>query len=173
MARKRKKHQKAASGHQPKPAPQNVASQKTQSRLQSIPRRTWILSAVGAVVAVGGASALHAWDVRSRTLHDLGVIGEGTPVVVQVHDRSCGICRRLKSSATAALSDRSDIQYRIADISKSDGRELQERYNLPKTSLLFFDASGQRVHSHTGLLDADEVTTMVDEVLRQLNERAS
>lgn len=186
MSRKRKKSRsKAAAGAaspaqsgtksaaRPAAKPAAKAAPDALSRIQSVPRRTWILAAVGVVAAVGGASALHAWDVRSRTLHDLGIIGQGTPVMVQVHDTSCGICRRLKSSATAALDGRDDIHYRVADIGKPEGRELQTQYNIPKTSLLFFDAAGTHVYSHTGLLDADEVGAMVDDVLAQIERRDS
>lgn len=141
----------------------------TNKGLRSISRRTWIKGAVGVLAATGGASALHAWDSRTRREHDLSAIGNGVPVVVQVHDRSCPTCRRLKAAMSAALSDRDDIHYRIADLAGSDGRELSERYKVPKVSLLFFDAEGEHRYSHTGILDAEEVEAMVNDVMHQMN----
>lgn len=168
MARKNQKKSKAKKKYS---GPSHTASQPAAAStnpLASVSRRTWLLTAVGAIAATGGASALHAWDVRTKERHDLGVIGSGLPVVVQIHDRNCPTCRRLKASMHSALEDRTDIHYRIADIDKDDGREIQQRFNVPNVTLLFFDGEGEHLHSHTGLLDAEGVTEMVDEVINQL-----
>jgi hypothetical protein len=177
MARKRpKKQSRGTSPRGKRPSRRKVAqasidaTQPAKARAQRpMSRRTWILAGVGVVVAIGGASALHAWDTRSRTTHDLSVIGNGTPVVVQIHDTSCPICRRLKSAMNAALDDRTDIQYRIADISKSDGRDIQQRFDVPNVSLLFFDGEGEHRYTHTGLLSPEEISAILADVLHQMN----
>jgi len=177
MARKRSKKQslgKQRPGKKPngdKVAQASIdATKPAKARIQRrMSRRTWILSGIGAVAAVSGASALHTWDTRSKTAHDLSVIGNGTPVVVQIHDTSCPICRRLKSAMNAALGDQTDIQYRIADISKSDGRAIQQRFDVPNVSLLFFDGEGEHQYTHTGLVTPEEIEAMVADVLHQMS----
>ena len=145
-----------------------LSPQSVMSSVKSVSRRNWILGGVGAVVAAGSAKALHAWDVKTKTEHDLTVVGQGKPAVVQIHNTTCPVCRRLKSALSAALGDRTDVQYRIADMGKPAGRAMAEKYNTPQTTLLFFDAEGQQRHSHTGLLDADEITAMTDSFLEDI-----
>ncbi len=139
----------------------------------SFSRRQWIIGALGGVGAIGGASVLHAWDTRTKEEHDLTVIGQGKPVVVQVHDRSCPTCRRLKSTMSVVMSDRTDVIYRIADLASAKGGEMGRKYNAPKVTLLFFDASGEHQYTHTGLQTAEQLTDLIDNVVGQMENVAS
>ncbi len=139
----------------------------------SFSRRQWIIGSLGAVGAVGGASALQAWDTRTKEEHDLTAIGQGTPVVVQVHDRSCPTCRRLKGVMGSVMSDRTDVLYRVADLASQEGGELGRKYNAPKVTLLFFDASGRHQYTHTGLQTAEQLTDLIDNVVGQMENSAS
>lgn len=142
-------------------------------RFSSISRRQWIVGAVGVITAIGGATALNAWDVQTQEQHDLSVIGAGAPVVVQIHDRSCALCRRLKSAMSTVMDDRDDVIFRIADIAKMDGSELQARFSVPNVSLLFFDGSGKHRYTHTGVQTPDELNALIDNVMEQMNNLAS
>lgn len=161
MARKKRKTTQASaangSGQSSASTTARTAKQTSQSR------RKWLLAAVGAVGAVGGGSALHAWDSQSREQHDLSAIGQGTPVVVQVHDRSCPTCRRLKGVMGGVMKERDDILYRVADLAKPEGQALAQEYDVPKVTLLFFDEKGDHQYTHSGLLSAEEVTQLIDQ----------
>ena len=56
-----------------------------------------------------------------------------------------------------ALGDRDDITYRIADITKTKGRQFQERYGVPHVTLLLFNAKGRHVHTVQGVTPAEEL----------------
>ena len=146
---KKKKMRRAATTHREKATKTVPASQN---------RRRWLLWGIGGTAAVLGAGSIHAYDVSKRTLHDLSVIGSGKPVVVQIHDPSCPVCRKLKTQVKAATKDRDDLAYRLADISTEKGRKFQTQYNAAKITLLFFDAKGRHHATTQGLLTAEELS---------------
>ena len=82
MAKKLSKSQKAQKAKQNRDA--------TQSR------RKFLLLPVAAVAIGGTAFGLNALEANKQELHDLTVIGNGQPAVIQIHDPSCPTCRRLK-----------------------------------------------------------------------------
>ena len=102
------------------------------------------------VLAWGGV-AIHRHDVRTRTRHDLSVLGAGTPVVVQVHDPSCRLCRRLMANTLAALGERDDVLYRVADLTDREGAAFGARYGVGKVTLLLFDGRGRHVDTVQGV----------------------
>ena len=108
------------------------------------------------LVGVAGVG-VHRHDVKKRALHDLSVLGDGSPAIVQIHDPSCRLCRRLMANTKKALGDRDDITYRIADITQTKGREFQERYGVPHVTLLLFNAKGRHVHTVQGVTPAEEL----------------
>jgi len=105
--------------------------------------------ALGALLA--GGYAIHRHDTTDRRLHDLGVLGNGSPAVVQIHDPSCPLCRRLKGATEKALDGSSHVNYRLADITRADGRALQERHGAPTVTLLLFDGRGRHVDTISGV----------------------
>ncbi|EWH01847.1 hypothetical protein Q427_11855 [Halomonas sp. BC04] len=65
---------------------------------------------------------------EARALADLSVIGSGEPVAVQVFDRGCPDCRRLRDNAEQALSNIEHAPaWRIVDINTSQGRRSPVR----------------------------------------------
>jgi thioredoxin-like negative regulator of GroEL len=106
------------------------------------------------------AGAISGYDTKNKELHDLAVIGGGKPVVVQIHDTSCSICRNLKSRTLNVLEDQSSIEYRIADIQTSKGRSLQDKYGVEKTTLLLFDAEGGLVDTVYGLQTIEQLKSL-------------
>ena len=117
------------------------------------------------VSATGLATYKKSWEEA----HDLSVIGNGTHTVVQVHDPGCRLCRALKSNTEQALARiDSDIQYRIANIKTSEGRQIQHRYEVPHVTLLLFGPGGKLWRTLTGVKGADTL----EHVFEQFKERA-
>lgn len=98
---------------------------------------------VAILVSVSGAG-IATFKHRYEKAHDLSVIGNGIPTVVQIHDPGCPKCRKLRENATTALRRVDhDIQYRIADITTRPGRLLQRVHQVPHVTLLLFDGGGE------------------------------
>ncbi len=123
-------------------------------------RRLFVKSAVALGVLGVAAGAISGYDTKKRELHDLTSIGAGKPVVVQIHDTGCPICRRLKSRASNVLDGQPEIEFRIADIVSAKGRALQEKYGVQKTTLLLFDAEGNLVDTVFGLQTIEELESL-------------
>ena len=123
---------------------------------------------IGSAVALGlgfTAFGINAYDQQNRELHDLSVIGGGTPVIVQIHDPGCPTCRRLKNIVSNTLGADDPILYRLADITTAEGKALQDKYNVPNVTLLYFDQQGKRVHTTQGLLSSQELRANVSRLL--------
>ncbi|MGQ7848254.1 thioredoxin family protein [Granulosicoccus sp. 3-233] len=133
---------------------QNSHSGNTLERFARLPaerkRRLLLKSAVGLGILGIGAGAISDYDSRQRELHDLTSVGAGEPVVVQVHDTSCPICRSLKSITTKVIADHPHIRFRIADIATGEGQALQRQYGVQKTTLLLFDGRGNLLDTVVG-----------------------
>lgn len=141
------------------------AKKAAEAKPSTLSRRKFIIIPA-AVVAIGiAAFGIHAFEKKQRELHDLSVIGNGTPTVVQIHDQSCQICMRLKKITKTITSDDDRVQYRIADIGSEKGRTFQQQYNESKTTLLFFDAKGKHVHTTRGLQDAENVQASIETLI--------
>ncbi|MEJ6402741.1 TlpA family protein disulfide reductase [Yoonia sp. 2307UL14-13] len=99
---------------------------------------------IGGLVAIGGFFTVST-VMATIAEHDLSVIGQGVPVVVQVHDPQCGACIDLQRETRAALKafDDRDLQYRVANVKAEDGAAFANGYGAPYTTLLLFDAEGQ------------------------------
>lgn len=136
-----------------------VANQSTFSR-----RKFIIIPAAIAAIGVT-AFGINAYETSRRELHDLSVIGNGTPTVVQIHDQTCQICMRLKKITKTITNDDDRVQYRIADIGSKEGKSFQQKYNESKTTLLFFDAKGKHVHTTHGLQDADNIQASIQNLI--------
>lgn len=100
---------------------------------------------------------IHNYDVNQKALHDLSVIGQGKPVVVQVHDPSCPSCRQLKRATEKAMTSLPGLHYRIADLGKEPGRRLANEHNAGKVTLLLFRADGRRTGRIEGVHSAQEL----------------
>ena len=119
--------------------------------------RGLVLAVIGGTSAVGLTAYKSVWESE----RDLSVIGNGKPTIVQIHDGSCPSCRELKGNVEVALQGMSDVlQYRVADIDTPEGRKLQRKYEVPHVTLLFFDKSGERKRTLSGVHDADELKKM-------------
>lgn len=156
MARKtpnRKKTRNAAGGASQNSAPQNKGRRHMMTRLAAY--------GVGGAAVIGGG-AVFAMDFRSKLVEqDLSAIGQGTPVILQIHDPQCDLCAQLQRETRRALRSFSEeaVLYRVANIRTQDGAEIQRREGLPHVTLALFDGAGQRQHVITGVTPADELIT--------------
>jgi hypothetical protein len=134
-------------------------------------RRAWIKTIINTLIFVctsagvvfGGVQYKHHFDKR----HDLSVIGNGIPTVVQVHDPSCRLCQQLRSNllaATSALDDQA-LQVRIADIGSVTGANFASSHQVPHVTLLFFDARGNLVENLQGVKSEEEIERSVKSLL--------
>lgn len=149
--------------------PGNAQPQKAQARkapnksttnkrnTTSKGRRKLLALALG-IPAIGLAgAAIHRHDVNKRSAHDLTSVGAGVPVVVQVHDPSCGLCRSLMHNSKKALKDVPGVLFRIADVTTLDGSDFQSRYGEPNVTLLLFDGKGKLRQTIRGVTPVDEL----------------
>lgn len=98
---------------------------------------------IGGILIVG---AVGFFTVRSDLAEqDLSVIGNGTPVIVQVHDTSCAPCIALQRETRAALSNMEDgeINYRVANLATKAGLDFATAHGASFTTLLLFDGKGE------------------------------
>lgn len=119
-------------------------------------------SAVG-LLALGGAGYVgHGWYQDYTLEHDLTRIGQGKPVVVQVHDPTCTICTALQGETRAALRDfgECDMLYLIADIKQEAGFAFQAKHNVPHVTLVLFDGAGEVQQVLSGMRDSAELKTI-------------
>lgn len=137
------------------------ATVKSGSKSGGKTRRNFIK--LGVLLVGGGAAAasLHAYDRKKTRNHDLSVIGNGTPAIIQMHDPGCPTCRRLKGAVEQTMKGVDTVNVRIADLSTKKGREFQTRYNYPKTTLLFFDADGKHRHTMSGVQTPEAIKNAI------------
>lgn len=148
---KRKQSQAAKQADAPEAAP----SRRTMLKLTG-------LGALG-VLALGGAGYVgRGWYLDYAAEHDLTRIGQGKPVVVQVHDPTCTICTALQGETRAALRDfgECDMLYLIADIKQEAGFAFQAKHNVPHVTLVLFDGAGEVQQVLTGMRDSAELKTI-------------
>jgi len=120
-------------------------------------RRKFLGLLVGVpLVGVAGV-AIHRYDVQNRDLDDLSVLGQGSPVIVQIHDPGCALCRRLMSNTRKALGGRDDVLYRVANIKSSEGARFQKKYDVPNVTLLLFNEKGRHVDTVQGVTPVNEL----------------
>jgi len=113
--------------------------------------------AVG-VVALGGAGVWGISHVQAiNAEHDLGRLGQGVPVVVQVHDPQCPVCNALQDETRAALRDfdGQEVLYLIANIRTPEGTAFAARHGVPHVTLLLFDGAGGLRDTLRGPHEAD------------------
>jgi len=131
------------------------------SRLSPKKQRRLLMKTGGAAALVAiSAGALATYDNRQRTLHDLTVIGAGLPTVVQIHDPSCPTCRSLKSRVSEVLSQFDGVNFRLADITTNEGRDLQMKFSAEKITLLLFDARGKHLQTVVRLQSVEDLAEL-------------
>jgi hypothetical protein len=135
--------------------------------------RIFLIAALSALAAGGIGLFVFLEDQREAALYDLSIVGQGQPVIVQVHDENCSICRSLKTNVETVLSDfsSSELIYRIADVQTDEGLEFSSQYTPERwRTLLYFSPSGQLVDVQVGLQNlADLRESFTKHILGQLS----
>jgi thiol-disulfide isomerase/thioredoxin len=162
MSKKRRAKSKSKQAATKASAQTAGASTSALAFLTSMTRRRLVTTAVGIVALLLAAVSIHAYESGQQELHDLGVIGQGVPVIVQIHDPNCPTCRRLKKLVTEALESNDSVLYRLANIRTDEGKALQNKYSVPHVTLLYFNAEGRHVHTTTGLQSPTQVRRAVN-----------
>lgn len=141
-----------------KSRPAKVSSKNLTPAKPLMNRRNMLKLLIGVPVVGAAGAAIHRHDVQTRGLHDLTAIGQGQPVVVQIHDPSCTLCRRLMKNTRQALKDVDNVAFKVADITTSDGESFRRKHNGQTVSLILFDAKGKQQGSVLGVTEVDELT---------------
>lgn len=100
---------------------------------------------IAAVVLSASGWAVAGYIQGQAELHDLSVIGNGIPTVVQIHDPQCPTCLRLQKDMLRAAGHFTDyeLQVRVANIRTTEGREMADRHGVGHVTLLLFDGNGR------------------------------
>ncbi len=129
----------------------NAASPTTR---RAMLRNIVAFGAVGVAVA-GGVGFLAHGVMASVAEADLDVIGQGVPVIVQIHDPSCPDCTRLQREARAAMRNFNDDQllYRVANLTTEKGARFAAGHGQGRVTLILLNAQGRRVQVVNGVHD--------------------
>ncbi len=128
--------------------------QRMQREWRNLRQAALALVLTMSVVGVGLAAFKHSYDIS----HDLSVIGQGIPTVVQIHDPGCRLCNQLRANTSDAVDRLGDrILYRIADITTPEGKRLQRKHRVNHVTLLLFDGDGELRRVLEGVRDEDEL----------------
>ncbi|MEM7547389.1 MAG: twin-arginine translocation signal domain-containing protein [Pseudomonadota bacterium] len=160
MAKNKRKAQQA---HRKAAAQAEMAGQGNRRRFLKHVRTGAILMAV----LGGGAWASQSYFSDLKHEYDLTRIGNGTPTVVQIHDPQCPICASLQREARIAMDEFSvdQLQYVVADIKMTKGRDFAAAHGVGHVTLLLFDGDGQRRGVLQGVRQSDELKRAFDQLV--------
>lgn len=139
---------KSRKQNRPTKKKQTTAQQPAAKPKRKMSRRDMmkngVVYGIGAVV-LGGIAF---WGISSVTGNlaeqDLSIIGQGTPVIVQIHDPACQPCTDLQRETRAALREfeDTDLGYRVAYITNEGGLAFATEHGASYATLIFFDGDG-------------------------------
>lgn len=111
-----------------------------------------------AVLAGGGYFGVGSYRAYAAE-HDLNRLGQGKPVVVQVHDPQCPTCTALQKQTRKALKEfgECDLVYLIADINTPEGQAFAVRHGVGNVTLMLFDPEGGLQRTVQGMRSRDQL----------------
>nr|WP_163502009.1 hypothetical protein [Halomonas socia] len=141
-----------------KPTPSKPSSQPAPRKRPFSPRRL-VRGVLVAVAILAVPAAWFAMEARqAREISDLSVIGEGAPLVVQVHEPGCSSCEQLLEQTQEARSRLDEeLTLRRANIASTGGRRFANEYGVSQSTLVLFDARGEVVDIKRSVVPADEL----------------
>lgn len=122
------------------------------------------------VALLGGGAFFMTRSVRAmQAERDLTRLGQGKPVIVQVHDPQCATCTALQRETRNAMKQfgECDLIYLVADITQTEGARFANRHGVPHVTLLLFDGDGTLRQTLRGMRYRDELR----QVLAQHHQR--
>lgn len=107
----------------------------------------------------GGGYWLYGSVAANALEHDLTRVGQGVPIVVQIHDPTCPLCQQLQTQARRAVEsfDEGQLQFAVANMQTPEGRRFATGHGVGHVTLLVFDGRGRRVDTLVGVRDADQL----------------
>ena len=124
-------------------------------------RRSLLRLGITMMLAIPAYVAFSAYSGKQEQLHDLSIIGQGNPVLVQIHDPQCGQCRTLLSSVNAVLDEFPGVEFRIANYRSDKGYKFSLEHNVSYTTLLYFNDKGRKKDVAFGLQQEQEVRSFL------------
>ena len=137
---------------------QNESNINRRSSLRAFGKKLFL----GLVLVSSSAFAVYGigqYKEGYEKLHDLTVVGNGLPTVVQVHDTNCKYCQALRSrvkSVTAQFEEK-ELQVRIADIHTAKGADFARRFDSAHVTLLLFNRRGNLTQTLQGVKSEEEI----------------
>lgn len=125
-----------------------------QTTRREMLRNIVIYGSIGGVVLAGGGYLVRGMMATAAEAK-LDVIGQGIPVVVQIHDPNCPDCNRLQREARAAMRGFSDDEliYRVANLTTANGASFAAGHGHGRVTLILLNAQGRRVQVISGVHD--------------------
>ena len=112
------------------------------------------------------AVPVYAYMKQVETEHDLSVIGQGLPTVVQVHDPNCSLCRELKGNlASVKAPYEGQIHFKSANRFTEKGARFANQQRVQHVTLLFFDGAGRRVSVLQGVQPENIIEYELDRLI--------
>lgn len=108
----------------------------------------------------GGAVFFGARSVTARIAEsDLSRIGQGVPVVVQVHDPTCPLCAALQKQTRRAMRSFEDdeLVFLVADQTTQTGRAFAQQFGVSHVTLVLLDGDGAYVDTLQGVRPSAEL----------------
>ncbi|MEX0283510.1 MAG: thioredoxin family protein [Paracoccaceae bacterium] len=151
---------------------QQKKAQTPEAKAEQSRRQFLKLARNGAIgiAAAGGAGFFMMRSVRAmQAEQDLTRVGQGKPVIVQVHDPQCPTCTALQKEVRNAMKQfgECDLVYLVADIRQTEGATFANRHGVPHVTLLLFDGDGELRQTLHGMRYRDELR----QVLRTHHDR--
>ena len=151
----------------PTKKPNNTLRSSSSKPKPLLKRRTLIKLGVGSLLSIPAFMAFSAYVDKQNARYDLAGIGQGKPVLVQVHDPQCPKCRKLLSSVESVLHEFPQIDFRIAAIKSPDGRRFASKHKVAHVSLVMLDGEGKRLDSASGLQQPGSVRSFISQSLEK------
>ena len=131
-------------------------------------RDRWITGIVGLVVLAAIAGVVWLFASRQSLEEDFSIVGQGEPVIVQVHQLNCADCDVLRANTKRALAEIDDdrLHYRMAYLHKSEGIAFASKHGAARyTTLILFDKFGRKKGVYVGLQDVDQLVELFNGLL--------
>ena len=131
-------------------------------------RDRWITGIVGLIILGGIAGVIWFFAGRESTAEDFSIVGQGEPVIVQVHQLNCADCDILRANTKRALKQIDDdrLHYLIAYLHKSEGIAFASKHGAAReTTLILFDKFGRKQNIYIGVQDVDALVALFTNLL--------
>ncbi len=125
-------------------------------------RRSAIRIGIATALTIPAYIAFSSYSKKQANLHDLSTIGQGKPVLVQIHDPQCSKCRKLLSSVYSVLDEFPEIEFRIANIRSDKGYRFSRQHDVSNVTLLYFNDQGRKKDVAIGLQEQAAVRSFLD-----------